>query len=589
MIQEILHNEIKRALAELYSASEPSIQFQNTRKGFDGDITLVVFPLVSVSKKGAEATAEEIGSYLIDNVTEVINFNVVKGFLNLEISKDFWFNNFIDIYDNPDYGIVKSDDNSHTYLVEYSSPNTNKPIHFGHLRNNFLGYSIAEILKASGKNVKKVQIINDRGIHICKSMVAWQDFGNGETPDSSGVKGDHLVGKYYVEFDKYYKKEIAELIATGIEEAQASKEAPILKKAQDMLVRWEARDATVRSLWEKMNGWVYDGFAATYARIGVDFDRNYFESETYLLGKDVVDIGLEKGVFYKKEDGSVWIDLSNEGLDEKIILRADGTAVYMTQDIGTAIQRYDDFGYSHMIYTVANEQDYHFKVLFLILDKLGYKWAKNCYHLSYGMVDLPTGRMKSREGTKVDADDLIQEMVDTAKNIAKDLGKLEEVSEGEADALYETVGLGALKYFILKVDPKKRMLFDPKESIDFNGNTGPFIQYTYARIQSLRRKHNNDVIMPGLIDITDKEKEIIKQLTAFPALIKEAAASYNPALVANYIYDLVKIFNNYYQSTAIITAESNKLINFRLGLSLKVGEVIETSMGLLGAGVPDRM
>ena len=589
MIQEILHNEIKRALAELYSASEPSIQFQNTRKGFDGDITLVVFPLVSVSKKGAEATAEEIGNYLIDNVTEVINFNVVKGFLNLEISKDFWFNNFIDIYDNPDYGIVKSDDNSHTYLVEYSSPNTNKPIHFGHLRNNFLGYSIAEILKASGKNVKKVQIINDRGIHICKSMVAWQDFGNGETPDSSGVKGDHLVGKYYVEFDKYYKKEIAELIATGIEEAQASKEAPILKKAQDMLVRWEARDATVRSLWEKMNGWVYDGFAATYARIGVDFDRNYFESETYLLGKDVVDIGLEKGVFYKKEDGSVWIDLSNEGLDEKIILRSDGTAVYMTQDIGTAIQRYDDFGYSHMIYTVANEQDYHFKVLFLILDKLGYKWAKNCYHLSYGMVDLPTGRMKSREGTKVDADDLIQEMVDTAKNIAKDLGKLEEVSEGEADALYETVGLGALKYFILKVDPKKRMLFDPKESIDFNGNTGPFIQYTYARIQSLRRKHNNDVIMPGLVDITDKEKEIIKQLTAFPALIKEAAASYNPALVANYIYDLVKIFNNYYQSTAIITAESNEFINFRLGLSLKVGEVIETSMGLLGAGVPDRM
>ena len=474
-------------------------------------------------------------------------------------------------------------------MVEYCSPNTNKPIHLGHLRNNFLGYSVAEILKASGKNVKKVQIINDRGIHICKSMIAWQEFGNGETPVSSGIKGDHLVGKYYVEFDKHYKKEITELIASGMEKEQAEKEAPIFKKAQEMLVKWEAKDVEIRALWEKMNAWVYEGFATTYSRLGVDFDKNYYESDTYLLGKKVVDIGLEKGVFYKKEDGSVWIDLSNEGLDEKIILRSDGTAVYMTQDIGTAIQRHEDFNFSHMAYTVANEQDYHFKVLFLILDKLGYDWAKNCYHLSYGMVDLPTGRMKSREGTVVDADDFIQEMVDTAKGIAKELGKLEGFSEKEANDLYEIVGLGALKYFMLKVDPKKRMLFNPEESVDFNGNTGPFIQYTYARIQSLKRKYSAQVIMPKSIDITDKEQEIIKHLTAFPALIQEAAIHYSPALLANYTYDLVKDFNNYYQSTAILTAESDELINFRLGLSLKVGEVIKTAMNLLGAKVPNRM
>ena len=589
MIYKQLYNQIEESITELYSKSSIKINFQNTRKDFNGDITIVVFSLLNISKKNPEETAKDIGLHLVKHVKAVIDFNVVKGFLNLDLNKGLWLNSFIDIYNTLDYGIIRPDKNSPTYLVEYSSPNTNKPLHFGHLRNNFLGYSIAEILKASGKHVKKVQIINDRGIHICKSMVAWLDFGNGETPKSSGMKGDHLVGKYYVEFDKYYKQEIADLISSGIKESIAEKEAPILKKAQEMLVKWELGDVNVRALWDKMNGWVYDGFASTYERIGVDFDKNYFESETYILGKDIVSIGLEKGVFYKKGDGSVWIDLSKEGLDEKLILRSDGTAVYITQDIGTALQRFKDYGSSHMVYTVANEQDYHFKVLFLILDKLGYKWAKYCHHLSYGMVDLPTGRMKSREGTKVDADDLVQEMVDNAKNIAMELGKLEEKFLEEADELYETVGLGALKYFILKVDPKKRMLFNPKESIDFNGNTGPFIQYTYARIQSLRRKYDKEVTLPSVVDINDKEKAIIKQLISFPNLIQEAADNYSPALVANFIYDLVKDFNNFYQTTPILTAKNIDLINFRLALSLKVGELIKTSMSLLGARVPDRM
>ena len=589
MIEEILKQEIEKCLTELYLATEQSIQFQKTRKDFKGDITLVVFPLLRVSKKGPEQTADEIGNYLKEKVDEVAGFNVVKGFLNLEITQEYWYNQFVIAYNTRFYGVVKADKDSPTHLVEYSSPNTNKPIHLGHLRNNFLGYSVAEIIKASGKNVKKVQIINDRGIHICKSMIAWQEYGNGETPDSSGIKGDHLVGKYYVEFDKYYKNEVADLVADGIEKGQAEKDAPIFKKAQEMLLRWEKNDPTVIALWEKMNQWVYDGFAITYDRLGVDFDKNYYESDTYLLGKKVVDIGLEKGVFYKKKDGSVWIDLSDEGLDEKIILRSDGTAVYMTQDIGTAIQRHEDFCFSHMVYTVANEQDYHFKVLFLILDKLGYDWAKNCYHLSYGMVDLPSGRMKSREGTVIDADDFMQEMVDTAKNIAKELGKLEGMSDEDANALYEIVGMGALKYFLLKVDPRKSMLFDPKESIDFNGNTGPFIQYTYARIQSLKRKYNAKIIMPVSVAISAKEQEIIKRLTDFPNVIQEAADNYSPALIANYVYDLVKEYNTYYQNTAILSAESEELINFRLGLSIKVGELIQTAMRLLGASVPDRM
>lgn len=589
MIKKILYKEIEKALLELFEASGQNIQFQKTRRDFHGDITLVVFPLLRASKIGPEETSRKIGIYLKQNVAEVIDYNVVKGFLNLEISKEFWFNCFIEAYHISNYGIVQATKDSPTYLVEYSSPNTNKPIHLGHLRNNFLGYSISKIIKASGKNVKKVQIINDRGIHICKSMVGWQEFGHGETPISSGIKGDHLVGKYYVKFDQHYKKEVNDLIAAGMNKDQAEKEAPIFKRAKAMLVKWEERDPTVRALWEKMNSWVYEGFATTYSRIGVDFDMNYYESDTYLLGKKVVDIGLDRDVFYKKEDGSVWIDLSDDGLDEKILLRSDGTAVYMTQDIGTAIQRHEDFGFSSMIYTVANEQDYHFKVLFLILEKLGFKWAINCSHLSYGMVDLPTGRMKSREGTVVDADDFIQEMVDTAKQIASELGKLDDISESRANELYEIVGLGALKYFVLKVDPKKRMLFDPEESVDFNGNTGPFIQYTYARIQSLKRKYSGHVIMPKSVNIINKEKEIIKQLIDFPNVIQESAINFSPALLANFIYDLVKDFNNYYQSTGILTAQSRDLINFRLGLSLKVGEVIKTAMNLLGISVPERM
>ena len=589
MITQILSIEIAKALQELYSATDQNIQFQKTRKDFKGDITLVVFPLLKASKKSSEQTAEEIGNYLKEKASEVADFNVVKGFLNLCIASDFWYAQFVDAYNISNYGVVNVDENDPTYLVEYSSPNTNKPLHLGHIRNNLLGYSVAEIIKASGKNVKKVQIINDRGIHICKSIVAWQDYGNNETPETSGLKGDHLVGKYYVEFDKHYKEEIADLVANGMEKEEAEKQAPIFKKAQDMLISWEAKEPTVIALWEKMNGWVYDGFASTYKRLGVDFDKNYHESETYLLGKKVVEIGLERGVFYKKEDGSVWIDLSKEGLDEKIILRSDGTAVYMTQDIGTAVQRHEDFNFSNMTYTVGNEQDYHFKVLFLILDKLGYDWAKNCYHLSYGMVDLPSGKMKSREGTVVDADELMEEMVSTAKNIAKELGKLDGVDNKEADELYETVGLGALKYFMLKVDPKKRMLFDPAESIDFNGNTGPFIQYTYARIQSILSKYNKKPTIIAEVEMADKEKEIIKQLTDFPAVIQEAADRYSPALIANYIYELVKEYNGYYQSTTILNAESKELINFRIALSDLAARVIKTGMELLGVSVPNRM
>ncbi|MEE2700444.1 MAG: arginine--tRNA ligase [Bacteroidota bacterium] len=589
MIEQVLKVATEKCLAELYLSAEQNIQFQKTRKEFDGDITVVVFPFLRVSKKSPERTAEEIGNYLKENVAEVADFNVVKGFLNLCISKTYWYSQFKQVYSTSNYGVVEVADNAPTYLIEYSSPNTNKPLHLGHIRNILLGYSVAEIIKASGKNVKKVQIINDRGIHICKSMVAWQDYGDGETPDSSGIKGDHLVGKYYVEFDKYYKNQIDELIEKGMGKEQAEQEAPIFKQAKKMLIQWEAKDPIVMAIWEKMNGWVYDGFARTYNRLGVSFDKNYYESDTYLLGKKVVDIGLEKSVFYKKDDGSVWIDLSDEGLDEKIILRADGTAVYMTQDIGTAIKRHEDFNFSNMAYTVGNEQDYHFKVLFLILDKLGYDWAKNCFHLSYGMVDLPSGKMKSREGAVVDADDLIEEMVSTAKSIAQELGKLEGMSDEDANSLYETVGMGALKYFMLKVDSKKRMLFNPEESVDFNGNTGPFIQYTYARIQSLRRKFTAEVQLSDGVAISDKEQEIIKIITEFPDLIQEAAANYSPASVANYTYDLVKEYNNYYQSTSILKAETDQLIQFRLALSLKVGEVIKTAMQLLGVKVPERM
>ena len=588
MIETILHKKINEILINLYGDNDYSIQFQSTRKEFEGDITLVVFPFTRFSKLSPEITAKKIGE-LLAKLDLIDSFSVIKGFLNLVISNKFWLSEFSKSTFEDNYGFVDIDENSPNYLVEYCSPNTNKPIHLGHIRNNLLGFSLANILKASGKNVKKVQIINDRGIHICKSMIAWQEFGEDETPESSGLKGDHLVGKYYVMFDRQYKKEVAELIEQGIESKLAEEKAPILLKAKEMLLKWEAKDKEVIALWKKMNSWVYDGFETTYKRLGVDFDKNYYESETYLLGKEVVKNGLDSGVFYKKEDGSVWIDLSSEGLDEKIILRSDGTAVYMTQDIGTAIKRHEDFNFSHMTYTVGNEQDYHFKVLFLILEKLGYTWAKSCYHLSYGMVDLPSGKMKSREGTAVDADDLMEDMFQNAKSIAEELGKIDKSQNSETNELYETVGMGALKYFMLKVDPKKRMLFDPQESIDFNGNTGPFIQYTYARIQSILRKNNGDIKIDEDSNITDKERALIISLLEFPKTIQEAANSFSPALIANYAYELVKDFNSYYQSTSILGPDSPSIISFRVALSQQTAKVIKSSMSLLGINVPQRM
>ena len=588
MIETILHKKIHEILIDLYGDNDYSIQFQSTRKEFEGDITLVVFPFTRFSKLSPEITAQKIGE-LLSKLDIIDSFSVIKGFLNLVISNKFWLLEFSKSTFEDNYGFVDIDKNSPNYLVEYCSPNTNKPIHLGHIRNNLLGFSLANILKASGKNVKKVQIINDRGIHICKSMLAWQEFGDGETPESSGLKGDHLVGKYYVMFDKQYKTEVADLIKKGADSKLAEEKAPILLKAKEMLLKWEAKDKEIIDLWRKMNSWVYDGFEATYKRLGVDFDKNYYESETYLLGKEVVKNGLDSGVFYKKEDGSVWIDLSSEGLDEKIILRSDGTAVYMTQDIGTAIKRHEDFNFSHMTYTVGNEQDYHFKVLFLILEKLGFTWAKSCYHLSYGMVDLPSGKMKSREGTAVDADDLMEDMFQNAKSIAKELGKIDKSQNNETNELHETVGIGALKYFMLKVDPKKRMLFDPQESIDFNGNTGPFIQYTYARIQSILRKNTVEIKIDEDSDITDKERALIISLLAFPKTIQEAANSFSPALIANYAYEIVKDFNSYYQSTPILGADSTSIISFRVALSQQVAKVIKSSMSLLGINVPQRM
>ena len=588
MIEKILSNQIALVLKKLFGDNEYDVQFQKTRKEFKGDITLVVFPFTRFSKTGPEETAKKIGVELI-SLSEIKSFNVVKGFLNIEIEDLFWLSQLDQILNQKNYGFKSIDKNSPTYLVEYCSPNTNKPIHLGHIRNNLLGFSVAEILMASGKNVKKVQIINDRGIHICKSMVAWQEFGNGETPESTGTKGDHFVGKYYVLFDKQYKNEIAELIDKGIDPKLAEEQAPILLKAKEMLIRWEEKEKSVIDLWKKMNSWVYDGFEKTYNRLGVDFDKNYYESETYLLGKDVVKNGLNSGVFYKKDDGSVWIDLTEDGLDEKIILRSDGTAVYMTQDIGTAIQRHEDFDFSNMIYTVANEQDYHFKVLFLILEKLGYSWAKSCHHLSYGMVDLPSGKMKSREGTVVDADDIMEDMNQNAKSIAKELGKIDIENNEESEELYENIGMGALKYFMLKVDPKKRMLFDPKESIDFNGNTGPFIQYTYARIMSILRKNKHKIVVNNQLCINQKEIELIKSILEFPKIIEESANSYSPAVIANYVFDLVKEFNSYYQSTTILGADTDEIISFRVALSKKVSDNIKSAMSLLGINVPIRM
>jgi len=590
-IQNVLETKVKEAVSTLFKAELPSVEFQPTRKDFEGDITIVVFPMLRVVKGNPVQIGNDIGAYLVAQVEEIIGFNVIKGFLNLVISDPYYLADFKMIDANTTFGHV-APDAANAVMVEYSSPNTNKPLHLGHIRNNLLGYSVAEILKASGKKVYKTQIINDRGIHICKSMLAWQKFGKGETPESTGLKGDKLVGNYYVAFDKAYKEEVANLIANGTVKEVAEKEAPILVEAQQMLLKWEAGDEDVVALWRTMNQWVYAGFEVTYKNLGVDFDTLYYESDTYLLGKDVVAAGLEKGVFFKKEDGSVWIDLTDEGLDEKIVLRSDGTAVYMTQDIGTAIQRVKDHpDVSGMVYTVGNEQDYHFKVLFLILKKLGFSWSENLFHLSYGMVDLPSGKMKSREGTVVDADDLMQDMTTTAGEISQELGKLEDYSADEKQDLYKMIGLGALKYYILKVDPKKRILFNPEESVDFQGNTGPFIQYTYARIQSILRKADELKLngFDGLKELHAKEKELIKQLQGYPETIQLAAANYSPALVANYTYDLVKEFNSFYQNVSILGEEDTVKKAFRVQLSKKVSDVIQSSFKLLGIEVPQRM
>ena len=588
-LQETLSEKIKTAVQNLYSASLETIEFQATRKDFEGDITVVVFPMLRVVKGNPVQIGESIGNYLIENVPEVSKFNVVQGFLNIVLSDAYYLDFFKTVSDFSTFGILPQ--GTEAMMVEYSSPNTNKPLHLGHIRNVLLGYSVSEILKASGKKVYKTQIINDRGIHICKSMLAWKKYGNGETPESTGLKGDKLVGNYYVTFDKEYKKEIEVLKAEGNTEEEAKAQAPLIVEAQELLRKWEAGDEETVALWKKMNGWVYEGFEETYKKIGVDFDSYYYESDTYLLGKDNIEEGLNKGVFYRKEDGSVWCDLTADGLDEKIVLRSDGTAVYMTQDIGTAIQRVKDHpDVNGMIYTVGNEQDYHFKVLFLILNKLGYSWAENLYHLSYGMVDLPSGKMKSREGTVVDADDLVDEMVDTARAISEELGKIDDLSTEEKAELYKIIGLGALKYYILKVDPKKRILFDPKESVDFQGNTGPFIQYTYARIQSILRKAGTSASFSDFnLKLEDKEKELLKQLQLFPEKVQEAASNYSPALIANYTYDLVKLYNSFFQNISIFGANTEAEKNFRVALSKAVGEVIKSAFGLLGIGVPERM
>ncbi|MBN8642305.1 MAG: arginine--tRNA ligase [Flavobacteriales bacterium] len=590
---EILNPCIKKAISELFEVEIDKIEFQSTRKDFEGDITMVIFPLLKVIKGNPVEIGTKIGTYLVENVAEVEKFNVVAGFLNIVISDVYYVNFFNQIKDEEHYGFVHQQANEKAVMVEYSSPNTNKPLHLGHVRNNLLGYSVAEIIKASGKKVYKTQIINDRGIHICKSMLAWQKFGNGQTPESTGLKGDKLVGNFYVQFDKQYKAEINELIAQGKTEDEAKKMAPIIVEAQQMLLDWEAGKPEVIELWKTMNQWVYDGFAQTYKSLGVDFDSYYYESNTYLLGKEVVQFGLEKGIFEKDPDGSVWIDLTEDGLDRKIVLRSDGTAVYMTQDIGTAIQRVKDFpDVGGMVYTVGNEQDYHFKVLFLILKKLGFDWAESLYHLSYGMVELPTGKMKSREGTVVDADDLMEEMTTTAQTISEELGKLEGYTNEEKAKLFKTIGLGALKYYMLKVDPKKQMMFNPEESVDFNGNTGPFIQYTYARIQSILRKADFDYknVATSVVDaLHPKEKELIKQVQLFPEVIQDAAKNHSPALIANYTYDLVKEFNSFYQNVSILGEENHTKKVFRVQLSHSVATTIKNAFGLLGIEVPERM
>ena len=590
-IQQQLIHHTKQAVRELYHAEIPETQLtvQETRKEFEGQLTIVVFPITRFSRKSPEATGDEIGAYLQERMTELAAFNTIKGFLNLSLSDAYWITLFTTQVTRESFGVFPS--SGRKLMVEYSSPNTNKPLHLGHIRNNLLGYSVAEILKAYGYSVIKANLVNDRGIHICKSMLAWQRWGNGETPESSGLKGDHLVGKYYVLFDKAYKQEIDELKAQGIGEEEAKKQAPVIREAQQMLQRWEAGDEEVIALWKTMNGWVYAGFEQTYGRLGVDFDKYYYESDTYLLGKDLIEEGLEKGVFFRKADNSVWIDLTEEGLDEKLVLRGDGTSVYITQDLGTAQLKYDDFGMDESIYVVGNEQDYHFKVLFSILEKLGKPWAAGLFHLSYGMVDLPSGKMKSREGTVVDADDLMDEMVETAKKRTEELGKTEGLSEAEKDHLYHIIGMGALKYFLLKVEPKKRLLFDPNESIDFQGHTGPFIQYTHARIKSVLAKGG---YTPGALSatppvLTSSERDLIQLLGNYPATIAAAAREFSPAHLANYCYELAKQYNKFYHEESILKAADGQLRDFRLGLSAATARVIARGMELLGIEVPERM
>jgi len=591
-IEGFISGIVSRSVGALYGEQEGEVlQIQKTRKEFDGDYTLVVFPLLKRSRKSPEATATEIGEYIVANTPEVASFNVIKGFLNISMRSSFWMDCFADIVTDEDFG--RSAQTGRTIMVEYSSPNTNKPLHLGHIRNNLLGFSVSRILEANGNRVIKANLVNDRGIHICKSMLAWKLYGNGETPQSSGMKGDHLVGKYYVEFDKHYKAQIKELMAAGKSEEEAKHSAPIMLQAQEMLRRWEAKDPEVYSLWQTMNSWVYEGFDVTYKALGVDFDKVYYESQTYLLGKDIVQQGLDKGIFFRKEDNSVWIDLTADGLDQKLLLRGDGTSVYITQDLGTAFRRFKDNKLDDMIYVVGNEQNYHFQVLKLILKKLGYDWSDNITHLSYGMVELPEGKMKSREGTVVDADDLIADMVATAREMSQELGKLDGCTEEEANDISRMVGLGALKYFILKVDPKKTMLFNPRESIDFNGNTGPFIQYTHARIRSVLRKAAEAGIeykgrVSG-IELLPEEIELVKMLSDYPAVVASAGESYSPAVIGAYVYDLSKLFNSYYHDHSILHEEKEKVRRIRLQLAEQTARVIRSGMWLMGIEVPDRM
>lgn len=590
-IENTIGEYIKKAVSVLYQSEIgiDSIVIQETRKEFEGQVTAVTFPFTRLSRKTPEQTGTEIGEYLKEHIREVTGFNVIKGFLNLSIADSYWIDQLLENVLSEGYGQFPA--NGKRVMVEYSSPNTNKPLHLGHVRNNLLGYSVAEILSANGYEVIKVNLVNDRGIHICKSMLAWALFGNGETPESSGLKGDHLVGKYYVIFDQEYKKQITDLMEEGQTEEHAKKNAPIIKQAQEMLLKWEAGDPEVKALWSRMNSWVYTGFEQTYNQLGVDFAKYYYESDTYLLGKDIIDEGLEKGVFFKKEDGSVWIDLTNDGLDQKLVLRADGTSVYITQDLGTAQLKYDDFKVDKSIYVVGNEQDYHFKVLFLILQKLGKSWAMGLYHLSYGMVDLPSGKMKSREGTVVDADELMDDMIRTARDRTEELGKVDGFSEAEKADLYNMIGLGALKFFLLKVEPKKRLLFDPNESIDFQGHTGPFIQYTHARIRSVLAKadYKTRITNIHLTELTILERELIVNLSKYPEVISAAAKEYSPAHIANYVFELAKLFNKFYHEESILKAEDSNVKNFRLDLAAATAAVISKGMTLLGIRVPSRM